>query len=421
VVRKAGVTGCGKVFRHSPQIVADNGLINSLYEQIKDPDPSVLTFTLQTLNIVLKAEGGVVINDNMAKYLVLRLDKLPDMELCFVLDYLLTYHCKRKTSNEESRMIVLNALEPYFDSKNGPVFLSAASLFYATAEQTADDDSTLIADFLKRVRPQLAKFLKSSSQPAVQEFQSQLLDFVLDLNPEAAGLLGEAVGKEFQLKSKDLVMLKRRKLKVMLHVCGKGGDPRRNFSHYLLEQIRCQVDVRKDIFESVCSVMRSWPSETKFVLCELNQIVLEDERTFSPLVLNGAKMIPAMANDENLIAMLSRVCALEISSTLTPKVASSLLWILSHFSPKMSDAPYLLEYLVEDHCDLFACQADLLSQCLFAGVRVFASHPAATQHTLGRLFEVCRQKGGPELEKRVIFYAKMLSNSVVSKQVLFPM
>ena len=40
----------------------------------KDPDPSVLTFTLQTLNVILEAEGGIVINGNMAKYLVRRID-----------------------------------------------------------------------------------------------------------------------------------------------------------------------------------------------------------------------------------------------------------------------------------------------------------------------------------------------------------
>ena len=34
----------------------------------------MLTFTLQTLNVILESEGGVVINDNMARYLVRRID-----------------------------------------------------------------------------------------------------------------------------------------------------------------------------------------------------------------------------------------------------------------------------------------------------------------------------------------------------------
>ena len=56
-VRKAAVTGVGKVWRHSPGVVTDHGLVDTLYLQIRDPDPSVLTFTMQTINIILEKEG----------------------------------------------------------------------------------------------------------------------------------------------------------------------------------------------------------------------------------------------------------------------------------------------------------------------------------------------------------------------------
>ena len=61
------MTGTGKLWRHSRSIVSENGLVDALYGQIKDPDPSVLTFTLQTLNFILEDEGGIVINNNMTK------------------------------------------------------------------------------------------------------------------------------------------------------------------------------------------------------------------------------------------------------------------------------------------------------------------------------------------------------------------
>ncbi len=66
-MRKSGVTGCGKVFSHSPEVVRDNSLVDKLYQQIKDTDPTVLTFTMQTLNYILEEEGGIVINNTMAK------------------------------------------------------------------------------------------------------------------------------------------------------------------------------------------------------------------------------------------------------------------------------------------------------------------------------------------------------------------
>ena len=62
----------------------------------------------------------------------------------------------------------------------------------------------------------------------------------------------------------------------------------------------------------------------------------------------------------------------------------------------------------------------MLSQLLFAAVRVFAGRPAAAQHTLGRVLELCGgERGGPELARRTAFYATLLSDPSVSKSVLF--
>ena len=71
-VRKSAVVGCGKVWRHSPQIIEEHGLIDLLYTSVRDTDPNVLTFAMQTLNIMLESEGGIVINSNMAFYLLQR-------------------------------------------------------------------------------------------------------------------------------------------------------------------------------------------------------------------------------------------------------------------------------------------------------------------------------------------------------------
>ena len=71
-VRKSAVVGCGKVWRHSPQLIEEYSLIDMLYTIVRDPDPNVLTFAMQTLNIILKEEGGIIINGNMAFYLLQR-------------------------------------------------------------------------------------------------------------------------------------------------------------------------------------------------------------------------------------------------------------------------------------------------------------------------------------------------------------
>ena len=60
-------------------------------------------------------------------------------------------------------------------------------------------------------------------------------------------------------------------------------------------------------------------TQSDFVLGELNRVSAEDERTFCPIVVAGAKSLPAGAGmltggSADLAAMLSRACNFEVSA-----------------------------------------------------------------------------------------------------------
>ncbi len=65
-VRRAGVTACAKLHYHSPELALAS-VVDPLYSQIRDPDPAVVTFAMQTVNRILEEEGGIVMPDSMAK------------------------------------------------------------------------------------------------------------------------------------------------------------------------------------------------------------------------------------------------------------------------------------------------------------------------------------------------------------------
>ena len=57
-------------------------------------------------------------------------------------------------------------------------------------------------------------------------------------------------------------------------------------------------------------------SQADFVLGELNRVSAEDERTFCPIVVAGAKSLPAggmLTGNADLAAMLSRACNFEVA------------------------------------------------------------------------------------------------------------
>ena len=57
-------------------------------------------------------------------------------------------------------------------------------------------------------------------------------------------------------------------------------------------------------------------TQSDFVLGELNRVSAEDERTFCPIVVAGAKSLPAggmLTGNADLAAMLSRACNFEVA------------------------------------------------------------------------------------------------------------
>ena len=141
----------------------------------------------------------------------------------------------------ETKLAALNVLDSHLDSKVGPVFLSSAKLFHSVAESNeGEKGESLSRDFVLRLKPCLVRFMKPSSNPAVQDFQLQRLQFVLDLDKRTATLLGSCL-KDFHIKStKDSVALRAEKVKVMVHIVN--SEKSVELAEYLLEQLRLQVN-----------------------------------------------------------------------------------------------------------------------------------------------------------------------------------
>lgn len=88
-VRRAGAVACVRLYTHAPQSVLDCGLINALYEGLRDSDPIVITNCILALDCILQDEGGVVVNKNIAHYLLGRIMQFSECNAVYVLTLLL--------------------------------------------------------------------------------------------------------------------------------------------------------------------------------------------------------------------------------------------------------------------------------------------------------------------------------------------
>lgn len=132
LVRRTAVLACVRIFRTTPSAVLDGGLVDCLYTQVRDADPIVVVDCLDALQEILADEGGVVINRNMARYLLQRLNSFPDPQCATVLKYLMKYQAR----DEAEALDVMNTADILLDSSNAVVVIATLRCFLNVVSMT---------------------------------------------------------------------------------------------------------------------------------------------------------------------------------------------------------------------------------------------------------------------------------------------
>ncbi|KAK4329456.1 hypothetical protein Pmani_000213 [Petrolisthes manimaculis] len=202
LVRRAGVVGCHELYTHAPgQVVVGGGLVDALYEAVRDPDPIVVTNALLALDDLLQDEGGVVINRNIAHHLLARIMNFSEHSAVFVLTVLARYFPK----SEEELYLLLNTMDELLSSKAPAVLVSTVRLFvHWTAEHPHHKKDMMVI-----IRPSICKILAQN----VAETSYLLLEFLSEL-----GEIREVFGpyyKYFLVRSKDPGYIKAQKLMLL--------------------------------------------------------------------------------------------------------------------------------------------------------------------------------------------------------------
>eukprot|EP01027_Heterolobosea_sp_BB2_P014402 GEZU01020688.1.p1 GENE.GEZU01020688.1~~GEZU01020688.1.p1 ORF type:complete len:368 (-),score=81.66 GEZU01020688.1:63-1166(-) len=133
-VRKTAVTACIKLYRMSPQTIAEEGLVDKLYSMLRDIDVSVVTNAIQALNEIQEDQGGIAINKQIIYHLVNRIKEYNEWQICLILELLLKY----TPSDEDEIFDIMNILEDRFKHSNSAVILAAANIFLKYTEHFPD-------------------------------------------------------------------------------------------------------------------------------------------------------------------------------------------------------------------------------------------------------------------------------------------
>ncbi|XP_066964051.1 AP-4 complex subunit beta-1-like [Macrobrachium rosenbergii] len=200
-VRRAAAVACSRFFTHTPNVVLECGLVDALYDSLRDSDPIVISNAIISLDTILKNEGGMVINKNIAHYLLGRILQFSDCNAVYILTLLLRY-CPK---TDEEIFLLLNALDELLSSKAPAVLVGCIKLFLHWTEKHPH----LKKDMLEMIQTPMCKILSRN----VPETAFLILGFLGTL-----GNIREVFGphfKYFLVRAKDPGYLKMQKLKVL--------------------------------------------------------------------------------------------------------------------------------------------------------------------------------------------------------------
>jgi len=213
VVRRAAVLGCVQIFRMAPSAILDGGLVDRLYALIRDPDPIVVVNCLDALQEILADEGGVVINRNMARYLLQRLESFPEPQCATVLQYMMRYHPR----DEAEALDLINAVDTFLDSSNAVVIILALRYFLSIVSQSGLGH--LQTDIVTRAEHSLIRLVSADAHETVYA----VIQF---MRQELVGKFTEILSRHYPAllcRSNDPAYLKVVKIQLLAEIVDSGS------------------------------------------------------------------------------------------------------------------------------------------------------------------------------------------------------
>ena len=360
------------MWRHSPAACRDLGLVSALYSMLRDPEPAVVSFTLQTLNVILEAEGGLRLNRKMASHLLSRVVSYREKEFCFVLDFL-----HSPDVDEELTLEILNSLDPFLDHPDGNVMLSVAKLFIKLVEK----NTSLRISLVKRVTPVFVGYLSSSTQ---REFNHHLLEYIQNIDQDYVDSLMSHI-KVFFPKNKDTEKVKIAKINFLPNLVVE--DTAMEAINFMLNLLPQSRSVNIAVFESLARICTSEKSCFAHGIVNLELLLKTDSDAYLEDILACFILFQidqySESECEKVIQFVKTIMKSLKVSTIKTSSLLSVFYLLEHFSYNIPQPEHIIEDIMD--MDKSTWDTEYHSQLLSATYQVFLLRPAATQILMGKL------------------------------------
>ena len=392
-VRRIAVLSIVRIHDQCPEYISHHGTVDRLYDMIRDPDAVVTVNCLTVLDEILGEEGGVVINKNIAHFLLNRISDLTEWGLTIVLQLLTRY----SPASDEECFDAMNIVDRYLSHANSMVVISTLRYLLHLVKNMPH----LHADVSDRAHNHILHFL-SSGNAELTCVLLNFLDCLLDINRDVFVKHHTL----FLCKYNEPSYLRVKKIEMLPILTTEN-----NAIEIIDELVMCASGNSEVVVLAATTAIGNIASAHPDMFHNCLQKLLDllhlnmDHVTNAVLVVLQNTAFMNLNDIETTMQELAK-CLPQITSN---DGQDALLWMLGEYGQHLENSAYILEEYI-NNVESMSC--DLKLNCIVASAKLFFKRPAQCQEMFGCILEECMSSNDVLVKETARYYYNMLKTDV---------
>ncbi|TCD62788.1 beta-adaptin [Steccherinum ochraceum] len=398
-VRKTAALCVAKLYDLKPDLVIENGFLETLQEMIADSNPMVVANTVAALTDIHEAAVAngssveiFIVTNAVLNKLLIALNECSEWGRVAILNALSRY----ETSDERESEHICERVVPQFQHANASVVLAAVKVIMIHLRGVRSDN--LVKQMIRKMAPPLVTLL--SNPPEVQWVALRDINLLLQKRPD---ILSSEM-RVFFCKYNDPLYVKVEKLDIMVRLAGEN-----NVDALLseLKEYASEVDVDfvrrsiKAIGQTAIKIDEAAERCVNVLLDLINTRVSYVVQEAVVVMKDVFRKYPSTYE-----GVIPTLCA-NLDELDEPEAKASLIWIIGEYANKIDNADELLGIFVETFTEE---SYPVQLQTLTAVVKLYLRKPDSSQGLVQRVLNTATKDcDSPDVRDRAYIYWRLLS------------
>eukprot|EP00949_MAST-11_sp_MAST-11-sp1_P004386 g4386.t1 len=394
-VRKTAAICVAKMYDIDPDMVIEQGFVDSLRDLICDSNPTVVANAVAAMNEIAEVSGNrklFKVTSSILQKLLAALNECNEWGQVFILDSLAQY----TPGDEREAEGIIERVTPRLQHANAAVVMSAVKVVMRYMDVIDNSDTARMLS--RKLAPPLVTLL--SAEPEIQYIALRNIDLIVQRSPQ---ILAHEI-KVFFCKYNDPIYVKMEKLEIMIKLASE-----KNIDQVLLEFKEYATEVDVDfVRKSVRAIGRCAIKLERAAERCINKLLDLIQTKVNYVVQEAVVVIKDIFRKypnryESIIATLCD----NLDTLDEPEAKASMIWIVGEYADRIENADELLDAFLESfHEEDTVVQLQLLTST----VKLFLKSPDNTQEMMERVLSMATEESdNPDLRDRGYVYWRLLS------------